>query len=64
MKFEVLINIIWICLFVLCGLISLAGAIIADAWWHCVTAAVCFVFAYVLYTDEGIQEYIRSIRKQ
>ncbi len=52
MKISTLSNLIQLCVFALLGLSALIGAIFCNAWWHYFTAAMCFVFVWLLYTDD------------
>ena len=60
MNLSTLSNLIQLCIFALLGLGALSGAIFCNAWWHYFTAAMCFVFAWVLYTDN--QNEVESVR--
>lgn len=60
MKISTLSNLIQLCVFALLGVCALTGAIFCNAWWHYFTAAACFIFARMLYTDD--QYGIESVR--
>lgn len=52
MKFETLVNLIWIAIWAILGITALIGAIFCGAYWHFFTAGACLLLAIVLYNDD------------
>ena len=69
MNFDMLLNLILGCMLALLGLGALIGAIFFDAYWHFLTAVVCILLAYILfseslYDNESIISYFSKISKR
>lgn len=68
MKQETKTNLIWLALCALGGLSSLVCALFG-AWWHLLTAALCFILAHIFYTDsqygvESVKHYFSKERRK
>lgn len=53
MKLETLANLLQLIVFATLGLAALIVALFYSAWWHFFTAAACFGFSWLLFTDDA-----------
>lgn len=68
MNFDTLTNLISLTAFLIVAVGALIGAIFYGAWWHLLTAGICFLFVVMLWEDEhggteSLKSYFKSKKK-